>query len=881
MPPKTNPPRLPKGRRYHWYAIFLFIMGTLFPPLGTRSPVLHVNHTCSLALPPAVAARFGIGKDFWLNLLLTIAGYIPGHVHNFYIQNVRNNKTHHRTPKWALRYGLVNGSTIKRHEQRSQWAGRYHDRNPDSGYDQQPLEDGQVGPSRTPTHGSADNSLRNGDGLWRPDDESYYSAEREGSLQTSESGGRWRYPANFNDSLPGAGDTTTRKKKKKDRWARTEDAYSVSGQKKRKKKSKNRPTMGDAADGDSTYSHRTESTAERELPEEATRVAYEGGEEGNTRTGLVAAMVSAFKAFALFLGATSATCANAQVLVDFQVAEPPPVPSDAQTCTTMILDPPTNCGEPGSWAAVTLNFTVTSNGTQYDRLGVFTFQNTEIWRTSTPEPTHDGIIWTYTKDVTRYIPLFAKPGTFILELNNILNPQLNGQYATTLYATFYTASQEYPTAGQSNLIVPISTMLNNTADDASVPPAFSLNVTLPRNTVEIYAELYASGGSDEEFWVGHFSPVACFSSAELLDVQYYNTADEYLGDLPAGTTYGGGPFREVRLLVDGQVAGVAFPYPVIFTGGINPSVWRPITSYGALDLPTYFLDLTPFAPTFSDGLAHNVTLDVASAEANHTLNQNWYVSGLLQVVTDPSGQPTTGGITCYDVQPYAVTETSASIGGTDVNITVKAQRSLHIEAVVINGSGQENYVVFQQNLDYTNTQYYLNNTNTQNVAQVSLGSVSSLHNGASAVVDDFEYPLYINMSYLEITNTSETFYTAFDHSYNRQVLPAPFLLGSTISERQQTAGYFTISTTSNGGNGTSNNTFAYTDTKGNTYDREVDAAYNVIIYDQQSGSLASTTLSPPISSTTNAQNVPAARLPGSKQLRIIGWMWLFLININH
>jgi uncharacterized membrane protein YqaE (UPF0057 family) len=244
--------------------VFLFIMGTLFPPL-------------------AVAARFGIGKDFWLNLLLTIAGYIPGHVHNFYIQNIRNNKTHHRTPKWALRYGLVDGSTIRRHEQRSQWAGKYNDRNPDSGYDQQPLEDGQVGPSRTPTHGSADDTARNGDGLWRPDDESYYSAEREGSLQTSESGGRWRYPSNISDSV--GGDTTTKKKKKKDRWARTEDAYSVSGQKKRKKKSKHRSTVGDAADVDSTYSHRTESTAEQEPPEDATRGAYAVREEGNTRVG--------------------------------------------------------------------------------------------------------------------------------------------------------------------------------------------------------------------------------------------------------------------------------------------------------------------------------------------------------------------------------------------------------------------------------------------------------------------------------------------------------------------------------------------------------------------------------------------------------------------
>ncbi|KAI9566419.1 hypothetical protein HD554DRAFT_2025458 [Boletus coccyginus] len=263
MPPKTstNRPRVPKARGHHWYSVFLFIMGTLFPPL-------------------AVAARFGIGKDFWLNLLLTIAGYIPGHVHNFYIQNVRNNKTHHRTPKWALRYGLVDDSTIRRHEQRSQWAGKYNDRNLDSGYDQQPLEDGQVGPSRTPTHDSASNTPRNADGLWRPDDESYYSAERS---QPSESGGRWRYLANFSDSLPG--DATTKKKKKKDRWARTEDAYTASGQKKRKKKPKNRSTVGGATDVDSTYSHRTESTAEPDPPEEATRREYGEREEESTRAG--------------------------------------------------------------------------------------------------------------------------------------------------------------------------------------------------------------------------------------------------------------------------------------------------------------------------------------------------------------------------------------------------------------------------------------------------------------------------------------------------------------------------------------------------------------------------------------------------------------------
>lgn len=57
-----------------------------------------------------------------------------------------------------------------------------------------------------------------------------------------------------------------------------------------------------------------------------------------------------------------------------------------------------------------------------------------VWRTSTPEPTTDGIIWTYTKDVTRYIPLFSKPGMFILELDNVVTSVDNGQYASTSVA---------------------------------------------------------------------------------------------------------------------------------------------------------------------------------------------------------------------------------------------------------------------------------------------------------------------------------------------------------------------------------------------------------------------------------------------------------------
>ncbi|KAI0647264.1 peptide N-acetyl-beta-D-glucosaminyl asparaginase amidase A-domain-containing protein [Trametes meyenii] len=555
---------------------------------------------------------------------------------------------------------------------------------------------------------------------------------------------------------------------------------------------------------------------------------------------------------------------RAAVLVDFQVAQPPPLPEDAKQCTVQILQrtfgfsfgqaevveftPPTDCGEPGSWAGISLNFTVTSNGTQFDRLGIFTFQNVEIWRTSTPEPTRgDGIIWTFLKDVTRYTPLFAKPGTFILQLDNLLQTGLDGQYATTLHATFFTSSPRHPPAPKANEIIPVSTLANNTGNDASVPPAFSLNVTVPRNAVQVFAELYASGNGNEEFW-------------------YFNTANQFLNALPNGFTFGDGPFREVRLLVDGQVAGVAFPYAVIFTGGIAPTAWRPITSYGAIDLPTYFLDLTPFVPILTDGNPHNISLDVVSAEDSHAINQNWFVSGNLQVVTDPSGKPTTGKITKYEASPFAVANTTGSVGDNgDVNVTVSASRSIHVEAEITSGSGKTTHVVWSQNLEFSNTQQFLDDFGVQIVSQTASGTFTSTHDGVQSLVDQFSFPLIINIT--NLTPDGSSFVTNFDHSYERTSLPAPFILGSTIHERQLATAFFTISSSGNFGNGTNSNTFSYTDLAGNTYDREVTAVDNNITADHQGGTLAPRNK---VALPSFAQQTPFVitkpRLPGARKI---------------
>ncbi|AUT00717.1 MULTISPECIES: YqaE/Pmp3 family membrane protein [Nostocales] len=45
-----------------------------------------VRILCAIFFPPlGVFLQVGIGKDFWINILLTIFGYIPGIVHAVWV----------------------------------------------------------------------------------------------------------------------------------------------------------------------------------------------------------------------------------------------------------------------------------------------------------------------------------------------------------------------------------------------------------------------------------------------------------------------------------------------------------------------------------------------------------------------------------------------------------------------------------------------------------------------------------------------------------------------------------------------------------------------------------------------------------------------------
>lgn len=156
------------------------------------------------------------------------------------------------------------------------------------------------------------------------------------------------------------------------------------------------------------------------------------------------------------------------------------------------------------------------------------------------------------------------------------------------------------------------------------------------------------------------------------------------------------------------------------------SLVRPIAAIGAFDQPTYKVDLTPFLPLLTDGLNHTITLDVASAETDHSILSNWYLSGNIQVINDASPARTTGSILSYSAPLYATTNTKGTVspqsdGTNDVTITVSANHVVEVESEIKTGSGKTTIVKWSQDLSFTNYESFTQDANYQ--VRLSSGSM--------------------------------------------------------------------------------------------------------------------------------------------------------------
>lgn len=80
-----------------------------------------------------------------------------------------------------------------------------------------------------------------------------------------------------------------------------------------------------------------------------------------------------------------------------------------------------------------------------------------------------------------------------------------------------------------------------------------------------------------------------------------------------------------EIYLDDHPAGMMYPYPVIYTGGVNPLLWRPLTGIDSFNVLPYRFDLTPFLGLLHASMGHTLSIRVA----HNTQMGVWYLDPVL------------------------------------------------------------------------------------------------------------------------------------------------------------------------------------------------------------------------------------------------------------
>lgn len=302
----------------------------------------------------------------------------------------------------------------------------------------------------------------------------------------------------------------------------------------------------------------------------------------------------------------------------------------------------------------------------------------------------------------------------------------------------------------------------------SLPAANASNtISFPQNTNRAVFSISSCGQADEEFW---WSNVLQSDNATF-------TAE-------GGTTFGFSPFREVQVYIDGMLAGVQWPFAVIFTGGVVPAFWSPVVGIDAFDLKEYEIDISPWLPLLCDGKQHTFTMKVAGLQDNggttatlaEAVGSSWFVTGKIFIWLDAEGSVTTGTTPSINApQPNIVVSQSHTQNSTGANETLtystSVQRTLTITSTVKteNTSAQ---VQWTQTLSHADNGTIGAFGNTQVNTISTTGKDESF--GLFPYSNEYTYPFFANSTATPLSNGSTLFVAIVARTKSQQVT------GSTI-----------------------------------------------------------------------------------------------------
>lgn len=444
----------------------------------------------------------------------------------------------------------------------------------------------------------------------------------------------------------------------------------------------------------------------------------------------------------------------------------PPVPRPATTpcVVTLYTDiafadfsskffsftPPAAC--PGPWAKVVLeaDFSIQA-GRQFDRTANIWLGGANIYFGTTSEPS--GAVarsWHIERDLTDYSALFGSPQNGRVDLGNLVNSTFTSILFGTAELQFYPLAHRQEPPLTADAVLPLSSsstggtvFLNTTSD------SLSQTFTLPTNVERAFLDVLAQSQANDEFW---YSCVPNDVASELQD---------------CGST----GFRESEVSIDGQPAGVAPVYPWIYTGGIDPLLWRPIPGVQTLNFVPYRVNLTPFAGLLSDGQPHQVSVNVFNADVGFS------TTATLLLFLDHGSSQVTGTVTENTLAAAPTPNISENLNNSNGNITgtvtVTSSRAFEIEGFVQTSHGKVD-TRLEQNIQFSNSQNFTvtNSDFIQDVTQdTTISSVTKTQgNGESVTVDNFDWPLQLDFAFVVNPDGSGSQATTIQQAYNNKTV---------------------------------------------------------------------------------------------------------------
>jgi hypothetical protein len=365
--------------------------------------------------------------------------------------------------------------------------------------------------------------------------------------------------------------------------------------------------------------------------------------------------------------------------------------------------------------------TISVSGRQYDRVSSLKIGDTDVYWGTTEEPSGPNpTTYTFSKDLTEYTALLRTPQPFRGGIGNYTSSVYTGNYLQTVTITYYEADRTHPAPQTPDAVVGLG--------DSSVRPGTpSVHKTLsglPRNITRAYLQVTLEGGGCDEQW-------------------FDDVPDSVSAAYPGAGLCGHGPYREAGLTLDGAPVAAVHTFPYIYSGGIVPTLWRPIVAIGTFSLTPETVDVTPFVGRLVDGQAHDLGASIQD------IGDGWTIVTTLLLYTDHHAAQTHGALTADDVAPTADVTTDVSPVDGGQRAVVTAARHDVTSGYVVSSAGRIATTV-TRDMNYRNADTVTDNGLTQSVRQADAGAqtvtTSRGPHTLTATRQGYDYPLAVDYS---------------------------------------------------------------------------------------------------------------------------------------